>query len=256
MSENLLTPSSLAGPEAIKRLFTHLVDAPANNPEADVLHSDADAAWQTHPVLEINQDQITGKFRRESVAYFLGSLPGFSIFIDVETDQGNQNLQLRFNGRAPAFDIKSAIHKGSTLEITPRAIDYASMTTEQAFNWDEIIKSTRHERQLTTDPLYLVVFRSLLKEGADTSELMEHDRRAHEAALESPALIHYHGGKPNESGRALSFCLWENPVAAKAISRDSRHMNARAMVASYESYSIEKYNVQHADEQVRLEPVI
>jgi hypothetical protein len=155
--------------------------------------------------------------------------------------------------RLAAFVVE-ATGRG-TLEVIPTAADYATLPTEQAFDWDEIVDSARQQRDLTADPLYLVVFRSSLKEGVDTTELMEYDRRAHEAALESPALIHYHGDEPDESGRALSFCLWENVEAAKAISRDTRHTDAMAMVNSYESYAIEKYHMHHTDNSVRLEAI-
>lgn len=138
------------------------------------------------------------------------------------------------------------------LEINPTQEDYVSLPIEEAFAWDDIIQTVKVQRSLGASSLYLVAFRSTLKEGVDSSLLLEHDRRAHDAALESPALIHYFGGTPNALGQALSFCLWENADDAKAVSRDKRHADATKMVSFYDRYSIEKYDIHHADGEVRL----
>ena len=141
------------------------------------------------------------------------------------------------------------------LEVTPLVPDYAGLPITEAFDWRNIINTAKAARELDGSPLYVVAFRSVLKEDADVEVLLEHDRRAHEAALESPALIHYFGGAPNAARQALSFCLWENAESAKIISRDHRHREAIKMVSSYTSYSIEKYNALLVGDDVRLEPV-
>ena len=192
--------------------------------------------WNAQPELESSTGQAARKSRQESVANYLGSLPGSTIRIDASADQ--------------------AVHPVQQLEIKPRTLAYATLPTVDAFDWIEIINNVQAIRELNDSPLYLVVFRSTLKAGADTAALMEHDARAHAAALESSALIHYFGGIPDESGNALSFCLWEDEDAAKAISKDRRHTDAMAMVQAYESYSVEKYNVHYANGDVRLKTLL
>ena len=139
------------------------------------------------------------------------------------------------------------------LEVTPLIPDYAGLPITEAFDWRNIINLAKATRELDGSPLYVVAFRSTLKADADVEVLLEHDRRAHDAALESPALIHYFGGIPNAARQALSFCLWENAEAAKLISRDHRHREAVKMVGSYTSYAIEKYDLHHADDAIRFE---
>lgn len=256
MSETVLEQDRVASPEAVKLLFEHLVEAPLGDPNTLALHEAAEAVWRAHPVLAISQGEITGTFGRESVAYYLGSSAGFSIFVDVETVPGDRNVQLQWSGRVPAIDIQPVSSTSPLLEVRPTTPDYASTPIEQAFDWYEIIGSARKTRKLDGLPLYLVAFRSTLKPGADTTVLTEHDHHAHEAAMESPALIHYFAGEPDESGQALSFCLWEDAESAKAISRDQRHMDATKMVSSYSSYSVERYAVQYTEGIVRLEPIV
>lgn len=143
-------------------------------------------------------------------------------------------------------------HEIDELPIVPTNPDYATQPIEQAFDWNEIIQLAKARRELGAKALYLVVFRSTLKENADSSVLLDHDRRAHDAALESPALIHYFGGTPNAERQALSFCLWESEEEAKAISRDQRHVDATKMVSLYDHYSIERYDVHIDGEEVLL----
>ena len=246
---------SAVSPEAITRLFAHLIDNPSDNQGAE-LHDQADTAWDAHSELVLTQGQVTGKFRRESVGYYLGSLPGFTILIDVKTDQGDRNVQLRLNGKEPAFNIAPLGSKANSLEVEPKSADYATLPVSEAFEWGDILADARDKGLIGDEsPLYLVVFRSTLKSGADTDALIKHDRKAHEAALESPALIHYFGGIPNRYGEALSFCLWHDVESAKTISRDKRHMDATKMVSSYDRYSIEKYNVHHSANEVSLEAI-
>lgn len=138
-----------------------------------------------------------------------------------------------------------------TLETSPYeplSPDYAQLPITEGFDWTNIIAAARQQHDLIeATPWYLVVFRSKLREGVDTTLLLEHDAKAHQAAQESPALLHYFGGRPDEEGRALSFCLWSDEAEAKSISRDSRHAAAVKMVSLYESYSVEKYDVRHEE---------
>lgn len=140
------------------------------------------------------------------------------------------------------------------LRVEPIVADYAEADIAEAFDWKQIIRRAKAGRDLDdTKPWYLVVFRSQLMDGVDTSSLLEHDARAHEAALESTALIHYYADVPDEHGRALSFCLWTDREEAKQISKDSRHAAAAKMVSLYASYSLERYEVRHAHDEVTLQ---
>lgn len=139
----------------------------------------------------------------------------------------------------------------SELQVEPAIPDYAEAPIEEAFDWKEIVRLAREQRVLDESiPLYLVVFRSRLKMGVNTSFLLAHDASAHTAALESPALIHYFADEPDEQGRALSFCLWSDREEARRVSRDSRHTAAARMITLYASYSIERYDVYHGDRAV------
>lgn len=138
------------------------------------------------------------------------------------------------------------------LRVEPAMSNYVEAPIAEAFDWKQIISHAKEQRDLIENtPLYLVVFRSQLKDGVDTSSLLEHDANAHSAALESPALIHYYADIPDEQGRAVSFCLW-----TKRISRDSLHAAAAKMITLYASYSIEKYDVRHDDWDVTLLPLM
>ena len=141
-----------------------------------------------------------------------------------------------------------ALRSNYGIRVEPSAVDYIDRDITEAFDWASIVSQAKAVKNLEAQPLYLVVFRSQLKLGADVLTLLEHDARAHEAAQESPDLLHYFGGVPDVNGRALSFCLWADEDAARSISRDSRHREATQMVSQYESYSLERYSVHHEGE--------
>lgn len=244
------TPAST---EAVTRLFAYWLDSPLGGAAEEALYDEAEAAWTAYPELEIGQDDISGKFRRESVAYYAGTFPGFAVVVEVETAAGPHSLQLRLDETEPAFHIKPILPPRPQLEVMPTENDYVTMPIGEAFDWRKIVSAAKEIEPLDDAPLYLVVFRSKLRHGADTEALNEHDNRAHVAALESPALIHYFAGLPNSAGEALSFCLWRDVITAREISKDKRHTDAMAMVDQYESYSIEKYMVHHADGDILLE---
>ena len=244
-----LAPELRSSAAPIVDYYSRLLDRPMGD-DIDKLRDSAEEAWDAHTKFELTQTNpngsgsITGTFDREAIAIWAGSLAGLSIYIDLQTAEGTKNVQLRLNGGKPAFNIAPVNHEVD-LAIAPLQPDYAQLPIDQAFDWDSIVGDARQRRDLGSSVPYLVVFRSKLKEDADRQALHDHDKRAHIAAQESPALIHYFGGIPDTEGRALSFCLWENAEAAKEISRDRRHADATKMVSSYTSYSIEKYDVLH-----------
>jgi hypothetical protein len=124
--------------------------------------------------------------------------------------------------------------------IVPASDRYRELDIEEGFNWPEITKRTVERYGLGSDKLYLVVFRSNLRDDADKSAIAYHDKKALEAAMESPDCLYYFAGHPDASGRALSFCLWKNEDAAKEASRDKRHSDAMKMVSYYNSYTLER----------------
>ncbi len=229
--------------------YTRLLDRPMGD-DIDELRDSAEEVWAAHQRFELTQTNpsgegnITGTFDRDAIAIWAGSLAGLSIYIDIQTETGVKNVQLRLNGQNPAFDIKPVNHEDA-LTITPLQPNYAQLPIDEAFDWDSIVGQAHQRRGPSSAAAYLVVFRSELKDDADRQALQDHDRRAHIAAQESPALIYYFGGTPDSFGRALSFCLWENADAAREISKDRRHTEATKMVSSYKDYSIEKYDVLH-----------
>lgn len=234
------------GAAPIQNLLTYLLNTALQDQGNSDLWQEATNAWETHPEVILSQDGAVGRFRRDSIAYCLGSLSTYSIFVEASTATGPRPIQLRLDGGVPAFSIK-------TLEVAPTRADYAGVGIHEAFDWNTIMRSVNETRTLNQPP-YLVVFRSQLKPNADVKAILEHDRKAHEAALKSPALIHYFGGETNEAGQSLSFCLWENDEAAREVARDINHIKASKMVREYEDWSIERYDVHVTDGQVHLNP--
>ncbi|MEI9914022.1 MAG: hypothetical protein WDN66_03485 [Candidatus Saccharibacteria bacterium] len=243
-----LTHQSRNNAEPVRQLLAHLVDKTPTGSETD-LQEQSDTVWGQYRRLELTQDDVTGSFGLESLKGRFGALGGLAaVFVELTTDEGPKRVQLRMEEDEPAFDVRPI-----EPEIEPKSSDYAVISLEEGFDWSSIVDHARDTRNLDDRPLYLVAFRSKLKEGADIDTLLKYDESAHEAALTSPALIHYFKGDTDELGQSLSFCLWTDPESAKAISQDERHTAATQMVTSYETYSIEKYDLHHTDGASHLE---
>jgi hypothetical protein len=247
--------STIESPKELQNFYAGLIGGTALY-ETDVWGKHAEA-WGETTTLEITQGNITGTFTQDDIEFALGSRTAalsVAARVKVQNDE-ERRLELFLRGKQPAFTIKELPDQRPAPQIEPAHLDYTRMPIDRAFDWDSVVSSLKRYHGIeTTDPMYLVVFRSQLKEGADVSLLLEHDTRAHQAAQESSALIHYFGGEPDEQGRAVSFCLWNDEAEAKAISKDSRHIAATKMISMYESYSLEKYDVYHDNEPVLLVP--
>jgi hypothetical protein len=77
------------------------------------------------------------------------------------------------------------------------------------------------------------------------------DRRATEAAQQTPGFLYYFTGIPLDSGECLSFCLWTDQHAARQGSSHHDHRIAREMgLKSYEYYCLERYYVHKQDGQL------
>src|SRR5215211_6197340 len=123
-------------------------------------------------------------------------------------------------------------------QLSPIHPDYATLPIQEGFNWSSSLGDARFER------LYLVVFRSLLRETADLELLYEYDELAHGEASEAGGLVFYFRGVTNERGESLSFCLWESREQARRASGGPSHQAAMGMVSlMYESYSLERYDL-------------
>jgi len=123
-------------------------------------------------------------------------------------------------------------------QLSPIHPDYATLPIQEGFNWSSSLGDARFER------LYLVVFRSLLRETADLELLYEYDELAHGEASEAGGLVFYFRGVTNERGESLSFCLWESREQARRASGGPSHRTAMGIVTEmYESYTLERYDL-------------
>ena len=115
---------------------------------------------------------------------------------------------------------------------------YANLPIEEGFNWSSSLGEARFEG------LYLVVFRSVRRAGADLELLQEHDDQAYAAALEASGLLRYFKGEVNGRRECLSFCLWESREQALSASGGATHRwAARLSAEMYESYVVERYDL-------------
>lgn len=130
--------------------------------------------------------------------------------------------------------------------IEPRLPDYRNRAIQEGFDWPEVIdKTARRNGKLASCVQYLVVFRSVRAEGVDPLRVAALDAAAHEEASASDALLHYHAGEVDESGRALSWCLWTDRLAAFQAMHGRAHQNAvkQAPELYGDNYSIELYSL-------------
>ncbi|MDB5184977.1 MAG: hypothetical protein JWN38_785 [Candidatus Saccharibacteria bacterium] len=139
-------------------------------------------------------------------------------------------------------------------EFKPLVSDYARRPITEGFDWPAITRNLKSTRvPAVRFPLYLVVFRSQLLEGADVERLAERDLGAHEAALRSPALLHYFTGEADDQGYNLSFCIWRGQIAAREASATPEHVAAMSVADEmYASFSLERHAIHDDDEIVRL----
>lgn len=126
----------------------------------------------------------------------------------------------------------------SFARLVPRRDDFATAPIRDGFDWDGAVGGLEDFRA------YLVVFRSVRRDGADVKRLIAHDDLAHDEARRSEGFIHYFKGSV-ESGRScLSFCLWENRNCAVAAAGRDFHQRAAGIVDEmYETYELERYDL-------------
>ncbi|MDB5074083.1 MAG: protein PB2B2 [Chloroflexi bacterium] len=125
---------------------------------------------------------------------------------------------------------------GSLKPISP---DYPTLAIDEAFNWSDALSP------LESGTWYLVVFRSIRKEFANTLMLTEYDDRAHREALEGEGLLFYFQGQLNGRRECLSFCVWQNQQQAQAGARLPLHQAAASISAiMYDEYHLERYHIR------------
>ena len=138
-------------------------------------------------------------------------------------------------GMVPQANEIQVLHRACQ-QISPTNPDYARWPIQDGFSWSSSLAGCAFER------LYLVVFRSVRRPGADLDLLREHDDRAYEQALESGGLLRYFKGEADERGGCLSFCLWETRRQAIEAAGSASHRSAAAISGRmYESYVLERY---------------
>jgi len=113
----------------------------------------------------------------------------------------------------------------------------------EGFNWSSCLRGVPFE------DLYLVVFRSVRLETADSDLLRRYDDLAFSEAWETGGLLRYFKGELNERCECLSFCLWESREQAVAAASGAKHATAAGITARmYESYVLERYEVLGGDD--------
>ena len=137
------------------------------------------------------------------------------------------------------------------LTVEPLSPDYRTLPITEGFDWPKIIDDIARTRELGSEKLYLVVFRSIRKYEADETLAAELDAfvtqlddAAHTEAKSSSELLHYFTDKLDEEGRAMSWCLWtERTAARQALSGPAHQLAVRHAPDLYEDSTIEAYDV-------------
>lgn len=89
---------------------------------------------------------------------------------------------------------------------------------------------------------YIVAFRSVRRQGADTAHLYAADREAHEEAVTAGGLLLYWYGAVNQLGENLATCIWQSRAHALSANRNRKHaIAAKLASAAYETYALERY---------------
>jgi hypothetical protein len=142
-------------------------------------------------------------------------------------------------GATGRLDVASVSSACRFDRLVPSSPEYASMAVAAAFNWTECAIAD------VSGEWYMVVFRSVLRPGADEERLRLHDDRAFEEASSSAGFVHYFKGPANERGECLSFCLWDSRPLARSAAGRPAHVEAVGIAhATYERYTLEFLRVR------------
>lgn len=137
-------------------------------------------------------------------------------------------------------------------EIDPVRPDYASITVEEAFDWEDIHDKITTEHDLPPEtPLFVFGFYSEPKELTDEQreELDVADIAAFfEARGTNPdEFLYYFRGTPDINGKVMSFCIWTTPEAAHSVTTGEAHQAAAKLAKpSYKSAHVKGYAMAQA----------
>lgn len=134
--------------------------------------------------------------------------------------------------------------------LAPIHSEYATLPVQEAFNWSSCLADALFSR------LYLVVFRSVRREGVDLELLRTYDDRAYAEAAQKGGLLRYFKGEINDRRECVSFCLWESREQALDASNGSSHRAAAEISARlYEHYVLERYELRKSAKGVAFRRV-
>jgi hypothetical protein len=154
-------------------------------------------------------------------------------------------------------DTKGVIFMSAAETIEPEVIPrpgYLDMQDplEEGFDWVEFRRALGEK---ALDASFLVLFGSELLEtlsSEDKALLASLDTASHIEAQQSDALLKYFAGNANESGRALSWCLWTDRKAAANALHGPSHKQAIRLAREgkfYNNYTVKFYGVLPDDEK-------
>ncbi|KAI9327269.1 hypothetical protein BDR26DRAFT_792408, partial [Obelidium mucronatum] len=146
---------------------------------------------------------------------------------------------------SPSLQIRAV-----DLALTERGLPHFHAITENyfhvplpdCFNWNQVASLLGPEWE---GDWYLVAFRSVRKENADSKALYDADALAHSEALESGGLLKYWYGSLNEKRECLAMCIWSSREFARLATRKPYHILAQSLAGRmYESYTLERWSLQ------------
>lgn len=175
----------------------------------------------------------------------------FSLKFTKTSLQGCTTMELTHGYYEPGGSAET-----NTLEtqIKPRSLEYRKSSIEEGFDWSKIMEILAAKQDLTNAQLYLVVFRSTRKsdtdEATELGETLEEriarlDAAAHAEAAQSDTLLHYFAGDVDEdTGRAMSWCLWTDMAGARSAISGPAHRDAFRQVGElYEDFDLETHTI-------------
>jgi hypothetical protein len=147
--------------------------------------------------------------------------------------------------RPPSDTIE---HPADEPMVLPLKKNYATEPIYLGFDWPEILEMASTKNGiLPGQEIYLVVFRSKLKQDADVGRLAEADDLALLEAQQADGYIQYFKGSADAEGNCLSFCLWMSREHAIASAGGPMHAAAAELAAEmYENQNLERWSLRQA----------
>ncbi|KAE8223709.1 hypothetical protein CF319_g3294 [Tilletia indica] len=123
-------------------------------------------------------------------------------------------------------------------------------TVRRVFNWGSLPDLPLDLEQTW----YGVAFRSARREGSESTNLYEADRRAHEEAVASGGLLMYWYGAPHPvTGENLATCVWTSRADAIQASKLPFHAEAAAhSLPAFRVFDLTRYAVRKVRGEAKL----